>query len=125
MLDRKIHAEIFESATRSSTVNSRKYDKEWVRGVVLFLDVSAATSTPTLDVKLQGFDPTSDQWFDVTDGAIAQQTGTGQTLFTIYPGINDSNADQANITLPKIFRWVATFGGSGDITYSMGADFLA
>lgn len=123
MGDRKIYTDIFESATRSSTVTSREFDKEWTRGCCVYLIVSAITAAPTLDVKLQGNDPLSGGWVDVTGGAIPQQTGTGNTFFTVYPGVK-KNDNAANITLPKVFRWVAVIGGSGDITFSMGADFL-
>lgn len=51
------------------------------RNFTAYLDVSASTGTPTLDVKFQEWDQASGTWFDVASGAFTQATGvTAQSL---------------------------------------------
>lgn len=67
-----LHASAARTATGNGSAVHVTGDK-----AVMFLDCSAASGTsPTLDVKLQGKDPISGNWFDTGD-SFAQLTTTG------------------------------------------------
>lgn len=60
-------------------------------GVMLMLNISAVSGSPTLDVKLQVYDPVAAAFRDLTDSggnavAFAQKTGTGNDTLTCRPG---------------------------------------
>lgn len=64
------------SAARTATGNGSTVHITGDSGV-MFIDCSAASgTTPTLDVKLQGYDPISGNWFDTGD-SFTQLTTTG------------------------------------------------
>jgi len=74
------------SAVRTATTNSSSLYSKAFRGVALTLNVSAASgTTPTLDVKLQGFDTISSQWVDISGAAFQRITTTGVRSLTVYP----------------------------------------
>ena len=52
------------------------------REFTAFLDVSASSGTPTLDVKFQEYDAASDSWFDIPSAAFAQATGVTSERIT-------------------------------------------
>ena len=73
----KVTNHIFHaSAARTATGNGSAVDVTSDKAV-MYIDVSAASGTsPTLDAKIQGYDPLSASWFDTGD-AFAQLTTTG------------------------------------------------
>jgi hypothetical protein len=96
-------------------------------GVHLVLDITAVSGTnPTLDVKLQRYDPASAKWVDLTSAAWAQKTGTGTSDLTVYPGI----AETANLSVSDVMteelRIVWTIGGTATptFTFSIGGTWL-
>lgn len=99
---------LFTSAARTETANG---DGVFINGVNLsvYLNCTAASGTsPTLDVKLQGQDPVSGEWFDTGD-SFTQLTTTGSQR--IEATVADS-----------VVRGVATIGGTTpSFTFSLGA----
>lgn len=87
------------------------------RGVVLMLAVTAKQGTsPTLDLKLQGYNKAADDWYDITGAAFAQVTGS-TTLphrdeVTVYPGIAETANETVSDVLPEKWRVKPTIGGS-------------
>jgi len=93
------------SAARTASATSNVFKVEGAETLMMFLDITAKSGSPTLDVKLQT-SPDQVQWFDAS--AFPQQT--------------DVFADYNALTLRqygKYVRVVGTFGGSGSITYSV------
>lgn len=79
-----------------------------VTNFTAFLDVTAASGTPTLDVKFQEWDEASDKWFDIPSAAFAQKTGVANERITF-----SSNA--------KLLRAVRTVGGTTpSFDYTLG-----
>lgn len=118
---------IFSSAARTSTENSSAVDSpRGFRGVVLHLDVTAASgTTPTLDVKIQGQDTLSGNWFDLPGASFTQKTTTGSDELYIYPGTAETANEKVSYSLPNNFRAVATIGGTTpSFTFSLGASFV-
>jgi len=117
---------LFSSAARTATANGADTKNDYAKGVVLFLDITAASGTsPTLAVKLQSKDDLSGAYVDVPGVSFATKTGTGSSSLTLYPGI----AETANISVSGIlsrdFRAVATIGGtSPSFTFSLNAELI-
>lgn len=116
---------VLPSTTQNTTtIYSNPQYNDIYKGIRLSLNVSAVTSSPTLDIKLQhlppGLDPnTNSNWIDITGAAFAQKTGAGSDDLVVYPGITTTASRRVSDVLPRTWRTVATYGGSGTITYSL------
>lgn len=119
---------LFASAARGSGANnSAKLANPCFRGAKFYLDVTAVTGTnPTLDVKIQAFDPVSGQYIDIANAAFAQKTGASTAMLTVYPGIATSANVAVSDVMPANYRAVATVGGTNTptVTFSLTADLL-
>lgn len=109
----------------NATVNSSTYVNWYGLGCVMVVNKTAESgTTPTLDVKLQGYDDASATWFDVQGASIVQYSGgaTGLRYAVIYPGLTADDADgvvtinttfkHVNGFLPYKFRVQVTHGGT-------------
>lgn len=77
----------FDSAARTSTTTGERVTFTQARGLLLNLNVTAASgTTPTLDVKIQWQDPVTSVWNDLSGAAFQRITATGTRTLTIYPG---------------------------------------
>ncbi len=113
---------MFSSSSRGAdTYTSTAITNHSARGGIFYLDITAEGGTATLDVKLQGLDQISGDWFDLGNNvmgtgayAFAQASGvtTGPTVLTVYPGLTASGNAVCSGILPAIFRAHATVAGS-------------
>jgi hypothetical protein len=118
---------VFASAARAATANSSSIaNQDGYRGVVLTLDITAASGTaPTLDVKIQRYDAESGKWVDLTGAAFAQKTATGTSDLTIYPSIAETANVSVSDVLGAVWRAVATIAGTTpSFTFSLGACYV-
>lgn len=117
---------IFESASRTSSVNSSDLDSEGFKGVRLYLDITAVSGTaPTLNLKVQVYDEGSNSYIDLPNASFAEKSSTGTDMLTIYPGIAETANQAVSTVIGPQYRVVATIGGaSPDFTFSLGADYL-
>ena len=115
---------LMQSATLASGANNgTKQDSGDARGLVLVVDITAATGTsPTLTVKLQEYLPQGNagagRWVDVTGAttaAIDAETA-GATSLVVYPGCIAATNATVNRPIGEHFRYVATVGGTGTPT---------
>lgn len=106
----------------TATGNSGDLTNREYRGVVLTLDIDAASgTTPTLDVKLQGTDGLGN-YVDIAGAAFAQKTGAGTSTLTVYPGVAETANVSVSDVLPRTYRVVWTVGGTTpSFTFSVGA----
>ena len=129
------HVTVFSSSARGSGANnSNSIINHCAKGGIFWLDVTAVSGTsPTLDVKIQGYDQTGGDWVDLGDNvagtgayAFAQKTGAGQDQLTIYPGLTASGNAVCNGILPQQLRAVGTVGGSSTptVTFTLSVDFI-
>ncbi len=98
--------------TATATGNSRSfYEPGAFSKAVFLLDVSAASgTTPTLDVKVQGWNPMSEKWHDVV--TFAQQTAATGTVIA---------AQTANLDF-QAYRALWTVGGTTpSFTFTLAA----
>lgn len=111
---------LFPSSSRNANTNSSDLDVS-ARGGALILDVSAVTGTsPTLDVKLTRKDSISDNYVDIPGAAFSQQSGTGTTMLTVYPGVGETANEAVSDCLTGTIRAEATI--SKTFTFSLSLE---
>ena len=127
---------MFSSSLRGAdTYTSTAITNHTAKGGIFFLDITAEGGTASLDVKIQGLDQISGDWFDLGNNvmgtgayAFAQASGvtTGPTVLTVYPGLTASGNAVCSGILPAIFRAHATVAGSSTptFTFSLGVDLI-
>ena len=104
-----IHAILFDRQARTVTENGVVKSLEHTSDLVLILDISAVSGTPTLDVTIEEYDPATDTYFLID--TFPQQTGVTKVRRTIAAGVSG-----------KFLRAVATIGGSTpSLTFAVGA----
>lgn len=116
---------IFPSAQRGvATYNSPPVATLGKKGIRVFLEITERTSTSTLNVKLQVYDPIAGQWHDLTGASFAAKSATGRDYLTIYPGLGavaNAAVDQV-VTSP--IRAVAVVGSAGVMTFSVSGTLI-
>lgn len=125
---------LLASAARTATTNTSDLTATG-RGVMLVLNVTAEAASETLALKIQGKDPVSGNWFDVTNfGTMYTSTGEAPTrtkAAVLYPGViaadhvgvaagTDGTIAKSGV-LPATWRAVVTHSSTGSWTYSLAA----
>lgn len=91
-------------------------------GLTLFLNVTAATATSTLDVKVQVLDEISGLWIDVPGAVFATATAISTASLTIFRGAAAVANASVNRAIHNPYRVAYTIGGAGaSFTFSVGA----
>lgn len=125
---------LLASAARTATTNTSDLTAIG-RGVMLVLNVTVEAAAETLALKIQGKDPVSGNWFDVTNfGTMytsASEAPTRTKAAVLYPGIlaadhvgvaagTDGTIAKSGV-LPATWRAVVTHSSTGSWTYSLAA----
>lgn len=114
------------SAARTATTNGPDITNYNNRGIIFFLNITAAPGIDTILLSAQARDPISGNYapFNI---AWTAQSATGLTLYVINPPVT-ATAIYAGTTsgpLPRTFRPVVTHSGAGSFTYSLGYSILS
>ena len=115
------------SAARTATTSSADITNYNGRGVMVFLNVTAASGTGGLTLTIQAKDPVSGNYFNLNANPSAvTSTGNG-TVYIVYPSTltaagNVTQSTQA--VLPRTFRITVTHGDASSYTYSVGASII-
>lgn len=118
--------EVLPSAARTATPDTVEVvvDRRGFapRGLILVIDATAATATPSVVVMVQGVDRESGKLFPASPGILSSAaiTGTGTTVLKIGPDIAASANAVALDYLPPVFRITSTHGDADSLTYSIG-----
>ena len=127
-------ATLLASAARTATATSSDQTATG-RGVMLVLNVTAEAASETLSLKIQGKDPISGNYFDITSfGTMYTSTGEAPTrtkAAVLYPGVlaadhvgvaagTDGTIAKSGV-LPATWRAVVTHSSTGSWTYSLAA----
>lgn len=125
MTDRSI-VTAFASAARTTTANSADITVgSQHRGFLAHLDITAASGTPTLDVKFQYKDTVSGKYTDMPGTTFAQQTGAATLTLLAYPGIGETANREVSVAVGMLVRAVATIGGTTpSFTFSLSVELL-
>ena len=113
---------LFVSAARTVTANGADQINRRHRGVVVTIDATAASATPSVVFTIQGKDPVSGKYRTILDSAAV--TGIGTTTLRVYPGIVAAANTAANDVLANEWRIIATHADADSITYSVGASLI-
>lgn len=113
---------ILPSALRNSTATSSTR-QSLGKGAIFIVDVSAIASSPELTVSIEMLDQLSGNWKAIPGAS----TAVINSISTNYIAISPSTAETANVRvsahMPLEYRVVATFGGTGSITYSVSVNY--
>jgi hypothetical protein len=111
---------LLASAARTATTSSSNQTNYNGRGVLLILNVTAASGSGGLTLRVQGVDPVSGLSVALNTPPAAI-TATGTFGYLVYPGIAGPNLSQASSTvLPRTWFVSMTHGDATSYTYSLG-----
>lgn len=113
---------ILAAAARTITTNSDRVRNSDFRGAHVIIDVTAATSTPSVVPTIQGYDAVSGKYYTILVGAAI--TGTGTTVLRVYPGITAATNLSVSDVLPSEWRVIMTAGNANSLTYSIAASYI-
>lgn len=108
---------VLPSAARTAAPDTQEFEHRGARGLVVVVDATAVTGTPSVTVTVAGVDRVSGKtWTLLASAAI---TGTGTTVLKIGPGLTAAANAAVNDMLPPVFRVTCAHGDSDSITYSV------
>ncbi|MBB6694380.1 hypothetical protein H7B90_23570 [Cohnella xylanilytica] len=105
-------------AARTATTNSADLTNANGKGVIVVLDVSAVSDSPSITIKIQGKDSTSGKYYDIITSAAV--TAISTTVLKVYPGLATAANSVANDIIPTTWRVVVTHSNTDSIQYSVG-----
>lgn len=121
-----LEGNLLASATRTASTNSANQTNYNARGVVLYLNITAASGTGGLQVFITGLDSTSGNNISM-NSAPATFTTTGIKLIMLYPGlatVNNNAQYIINAILPRVWYARVYHGDSSNYTYSLGYSLI-
>jgi len=113
-----------QSAARTATPTKVNYLNHSARGVIVVIDVTAVTASPSVVFTIQGVDSTPatpKYWTILASAAI---TGTGTTVLRVYPGLTAGANLVASDVLPHEWTIDCVHADADSITYSVKAILL-
>ena len=117
---------LLASAARTATTNSSDQTNYNHRGVLVTLDVTAITDTPSIVLKIQAKDPVSSKYETLLEAAAVTATGTHS--YVVYPAGDMAAAEDVveaqPFPLPRTWRVSVEHADTDSITYSVGASMI-
>ena len=107
----------FASVARVATPSVVDVDMGRAHGMVVIIDVTAASDTPSVVFNVDGFDPLSGKTWTLLDSAAI--TGTGTTILKVAPGLTASANAVATDMIPAIVRIAPVHADADSITYTV------
>ena len=107
----------FASIARIATPDPVDVDMGRAHGMVVIIDVTAASVTPSVVFNVDGFDPLSQKTWTLLDSAAI--TGTGTTVLRVGPGLTASANAVADDMIPAIVRIAPVHADADPITYTV------
>jgi len=118
---------ILTSALRTATTQSSDQTNTGSRGVLIFLNITAASGTGGLTLRILGKDPVSGQYFYI-NAAPTTITATGQYGYVLGPGCMSYGGSLQQTTatiLPRVWAVQIVHGDGSNYTYSVGASVVS
>jgi hypothetical protein len=117
---------LLASAARTGSAVSPTQTNYNAKGVIVFINCTAASGTGGLKLQFRGIDPISGavSWLNATPTPI---TATGNYLYVLYPGASTIAQDVRQATsLPLPRQWAIEIwtGDSTSYTYSIGYSYI-
>lgn len=120
-----VEAVALASAARTATVNTADLINHNARGVMIMLDVSAASGTGGLTIRIQG--KTAAGTYVSLHAAPTAVTTVTQQLYTLYPGTSSTGGAMAQTVsqiLPRTWRIQVVHGDGSSYTYSVSYSLI-
>lgn len=124
-----IQGTLLASAARTATTMSANQTNYNARGLHVTLDISVASGAGGLQVRVQGIDIASGNFYSL-NGAPTAIVATGTYDYEFYPGVSGVVAGSNNVngrtstSLPRIWRLTVTHGDASSYTYSVGYSYI-
>lgn len=117
---------LLASAARTATEASADQTNVNARGVIITVDVTAVSATPSITMDIEHKDVASSAYESLllTSSAI---TATGTHTYIVYPGIGAASDDVVQVAgfpLGRTWRVNVTHGDADSITYSVGSSYI-
>jgi hypothetical protein len=119
-----VDATVLASAARTATTNSSDQTNYNGRGVIVTLDVTAITDTPSLTLSIEAKMGSN---YEALLTASAAVTATGTHTYIVYPGVGEAGADVVQVAgfpLPRTWRVTVTHADADSATYSVTASVI-
>ena len=94
--------EAFASTARTATPTAIDLDTDGAAGCLIYIDVTAITSSPSVVFNCDGYDAIANEAYTLLDSVAI--TATGFTVLKIWPGVSASANTAANEWLPDRLR---------------------
>jgi hypothetical protein len=107
--------EVFPLLARTATSTKTLHTKR--RACLIFINVTAVVSSPSVVFTLKGHDPISNTTYDILVSAAI--VGTGLTVLRVDDMLTAAANTIAKDMLPEAMSLVATHGNANSITYSV------
>lgn len=115
--------EVLASAARTATPTVDQFELAGAAsGLIVVIDVTAVTSSPSVVFTIQGYDLVSTKTWTVL--ASAAITGTGTTVLRVSPHITAAANTIAKDVVPAVFTLSAVHGNANSITYTVAAQVV-
>lgn len=117
---------LLASAARTATTSSPQQTNYNARGVIVYLNVTAASGTGGLTLQFYDVDPVSGQQYQINAAAAAITAVIGRA-YVVYPAASGVASAVGQVTaLPLPRTWVATVahGDASNYTYSLGFSLI-
>jgi hypothetical protein len=112
------------SAARTASTSSAVQTNVSARGVLLFLNITAASGTGGLNLIVQGIDPVSGLVAQINNQALsASKVTTGLAIVSMYPGdvtAGGATLAQSGGVLPRMWQATVLHADGSSYTYSLG-----
>lgn len=113
---------VLASAARTASINSADLVNYNARGIIVVIDATAITATPSIVATIKGKDTLSGKYNTIL--ASAAITAVSTTVLKVGPALTAAANLVANDLLPRIWRVEIAAGDADSITYSIGANYI-
>jgi hypothetical protein len=110
---------VLASAARTASPTVDTFQANGADGLLVVINVTAVTSTPSVVFTIQGVDPVSGATWDIL--ASAAITGTGTTVLRVSPHLTGAANTIAKDLVPAYFTVTPVHGDADSITYTVAA----
>jgi len=110
---------VYSSSARTATPTAVTLGTQRARGLIVIIDVTAATATPSVVPTIDGVDPLSSNSYNILTGAAI--TAVGTVALRIEPSITAVSNLAAGDVFPKDVVITMTHGDADSITYTVNA----
>ncbi len=119
------HQVVYASAARTATPTAVTVQTGRYKFVDIVVDVTAATSTPSVVCTIDGLDPVSGKYYNLLTSAAFTESGVPFTrVLRVGPGLVAASNLTIGYALPGVIRVTMTHGDSDSITYSVAATLM-